>query len=333
MPRNGSGVFSWPSGTAPAADTLIDADKMNSRFDDAAAEFNSVRPISVGGTGGGSASAARSALGLVIGTNVQAYHANLAALAGLTGAANKLAYFTGAGALALTDLSAFARTILDDANAAAVLTTLGAIYASKTNIDSGSDLDDLDDGLYSWGTSNPTNSPFTKGLLWQVTRSSFVSQFAVGGETVACRRNDDDAGFGDWSILYTSAEVDTEITNAVAAVTTRINGYTSSAQTITAGGTLTLPHGRGASPKIVTAWLVNVTGELGYTTGQEVPISVGAETTTATDNLGVSVIKDATNLTVRFGANASTFLINHATTGATSGITNANWSIVFFALA
>lgn len=107
MPRNGSGVFALPAGSTIANGDLSDASDLNTPLSDIETDLNTPRPIVAGGTGASSASAARTALGLAIGTDVQAYDADLASWAGVTRA-------SGFDTFAATPSSANLRALLTD---------------------------------------------------------------------------------------------------------------------------------------------------------------------------------------------------------------------------
>ena len=108
-------------------------------------------PVGNGGTGLTSISTllnsnvTPTSLGLVIGTNVQAYDAGLQSISGLTTAANKMIYTTGSDTYAVTTLSATARTLLDDNTTADMRGTLGlGTLAQKSEID---DIDQIAAGV------------------------------------------------------------------------------------------------------------------------------------------------------------------------------------------
>jgi hypothetical protein len=71
------------------------------------------------------ASAQRTTLGLAIGTNVQAYDPGLASIAGLTTVADRTIYTTASDTYAVTTLTSFGRSLIDDADASAGRSTLG----------------------------------------------------------------------------------------------------------------------------------------------------------------------------------------------------------------
>lgn len=115
-------AFPAASVSAFGASLVDDADAATARTTlglGSLAVINSPLPIANGGTGATTAGAALTALG------GQPVDATLTALAGLATGADKLAYSTGTDTFSQADLTSFARTLLDDANAGAARTTLG----------------------------------------------------------------------------------------------------------------------------------------------------------------------------------------------------------------
>lgn len=108
-------------------------------------------------------------------------------------------------------------------------------------------------------------------------------------------------------------------TNWTSAAPAGSSSFTSSDQTITIAGSLTIAHGLAAAPKLVLAVLVNVTAEANYTTGDVVTIVLNPP----------AIRFDATNLNIRYSS--SSIQVSDKTSGLNSSITPANWKMRFHA--
>lgn len=227
-----------PGRTKGAPNTTIQSAKYNALVDDLTLDANAARPITAGGTGATSASAARTALGLAIGTNVQAYDSDLTALSAITIAADQLAYGTGAATWGVTAFTAFARSLLDDVDAAAVRTTLGlGALALKSNVNdadwSGTDLAIANGGT---GASTAAAARTALGVAVGTDVQAFDADLtAIAALSTAADQLPYATGASTWALTSFTAFARTILDDADAATARGTLGAAASAQQINAG--------------------------------------------------------------------------------------------------
>lgn len=198
----------------------------------------------------GSASTARTNLGLAIGSNVQAWDADLDALAGLTTAADKLPYFTGSHTAALTNISSFGRTLIADNAAVNARTDLGLVIGTDVEAHDAT-LTALagvttaaDKVIYSTGPDAFTTTDFTSTARSLLDDTSISAMRTTLGVVIG---SDVQAFDSDLSALAA---------NSTSGFWARTGSGTGSARTLqapAAGFTITNPAGTAGDPTFVLA--------------------------------------------------------------------------------
>lgn len=184
--------------------------------------------VADGGTGASDAAGARANLGLVIGTNVQAYDPALQSIAGLTTAANQMLYTTDVDTYATTTISAFGRAFINDNNASVARTTLELDSSSNVTFNSVSDASgDLRDLANISKTSAHTLVLTDKGNMINIT---------TGGVTVPSGV----FSAADAVVVYNNSSSPQAITQG-SGVTLRLAGTTNTGnRTVAARGVATV---------------------------------------------------------------------------------------------
>lgn len=204
-----------------------------------------------------------------------------------------------------------------------VATTANITIATALNVGDAIDGVTLADGdlvLVKDQTSGATNGVYVAGAT-PVRADSFSTWADFLGATVSVAEGTANAG----TLWISSApKAGTLGTTSFAFISlTPPKRFTSTQQTITLGGTLTLAHSLGAEPFDYDAFLVCQSADLGYSPGDVIKLTSGASGDSS--DTGITMRADATNIYLVAGLLTIRII---GATGGNFGITVAKWKIL-----
>lgn len=230
---------------------------------------------------------------------------NVSALAGLSGVADRLAYFTGVGAMALTTLTPLSRTLLDDVDTQAMRTTLDIPWAGATASTAAADLDAIAAtsilGITGATANIPagiaTGSMVTTAVYSPTVRTQVIESASTN--RILYRR----MVAGTWQTWVETAVISTAGANSNI---TSLTGLTTALSVAQGGTGVTTSTGTGASvlgtaPTISQPNLVGVTtnsNAAAGSVGEYVSSNIGSDTPVA---LVSGTSKDVTSISLTAG--------------------------------